>query len=382
MVSNGNYGGLVAPYWVRVQRVGDVMTGSMSSDGITWQTVGIVTIPMNQVVFAGLSLTSHNDGVLSVATYANVSTTGSAVTPASWPVPTTAPYVAGSLAGRLTNILDRNGYGIAVAYQSFTPTQLQQSPDLAWEMNTVTDAHGRKLTIHYGAQQVSGRWAVSSIDTPNGSHIQYSYANGLLSGVSYPDGTSSTFTYSPDSTTQCVIVGYDDAGSDGMHRRKQVFLTNTFSAEVDTSNPYQVFNQASSLVRIILNGSGEVAYMNYSKPGLVSQHYEGSGRVKQITKLGAGIKAEYFTTWTFDPATGFSGTLDPNALLMQFANDNMYRQGTPSQSTTDNGVVLTYGADADGITNRITYSDGTTEATPINGFKQITRTRTASTASP
>ena len=373
MVHNASIGGVVAPYWVRLQRVGDVMTGSISTDGSNWQTITSVTVPMNQVVFAGLSLTSHNDGVLSVANYANVSTTGSAVAPASWPTPTTAPYVAGSLAGRLSSILDRNGYGITVTYQSFTPAQLQQSPDLAWEINTVTDAHGRKLTMHYGAQQVSGRWAVSSIDTPNGSHIQYTYTNGLLSGVTYPDGTSSTFTYTPDSASQCINVGYDDAGSDGIHRRKQVFLTNTFSAAVDTTNPYQVFNQASSLVRIILNGSGEVTYMNYSKPGLVSQHYEGTGRVKQISKLGAAIKAEYFTTWTFDPATGFSGTLDSNSLLMQFADDNMYRQGTPSQSTAEDGVVMTYGADPDGITNRLTYSDGTQELYTYNTFKEITR---------
>ena len=373
MVNNGGIGGVVAPSWVRLQRAGDVMTGSISTDGSTWQTVTSVTVPMNQVVFAGLSLTSHNDGVLSVANYSNVSTTGSAVAPASWPTPTTAPYVAGSLAGRLSSILDRNGYGIAVTYQSFTPAQLQQSPDLAWEINTVTDSHGRKLTVHYGSQQVSGRWAVSSIDTPNGSHIQYVYTNGLLSGVSYPDGTSSTFTYTPDSTSQCIKVSYDDAGSDGTHRRKQAFLTNTFAAAVDTTNPYQVFNQASNLVRVILNGSGEVAYMNYSKPGLVSQHYEGSGRVKQISKLSAAVKAEYFTTWTFDPATGFSGTLDPKALLVQYADDNMYRQGTPSQSTTVDGVVRTNGADADGITNRITYSDGTQELYTYNTFKEVTR---------
>jgi YD repeat-containing protein len=372
-VTNGQTGGVVAPKWVRLQRQGSVITGSISSDGVTWSTVASSTVAMNQVVFAGLSLTSHNNGVLSAATYANVSVTGTPVAPGSWPIPVTAPYTAGALAGRLSQILDRNGYGIQIAYQSFTPTQLQQSPDLAWEMNTATDSHGRQMTFHYNATQVSGRWVISSVTAPNGAIIQYSYTNGLLTGVAFPDGTSSVFTYAPDAAGKCTVAGYDDAAADGTHRRKQVYLTNNFSATITTTDPYLTYNQASNLVRLILDGNGDVTYLNFSVNSLVSQHYDGTGVVRQITKLSAAIKSENFSSWTFDPSAGFTGTLDPNSVVVQYANDNLYRQGTPTQSTDEQGVVRTYGSNADGITNSITYSDGTKELLTYNAFTQLTR---------
>lgn len=62
-----------APYWVRVTRVGSTFTGSRSTDGITWTTVGSVTISMTTSVYIGLAVTSHNDAVLNSSTFDNVS---------------------------------------------------------------------------------------------------------------------------------------------------------------------------------------------------------------------------------------------------------------------------------------------------------------------
>jgi hypothetical protein len=83
---------LSGPYWVRVVRTGDFFRGSISTDGINWTTVGMVTanavqgtIPMRYPegiatgyagCYIGLCLTSHATGELRTAVFDNVSYTG------------------------------------------------------------------------------------------------------------------------------------------------------------------------------------------------------------------------------------------------------------------------------------------------------------------
>jgi regulation of enolase protein 1 (concanavalin A-like superfamily) len=63
-----------APYWVRIERHGDVITASASSDGVTWTVVGADTIPMAATVYIGLAVTSHADGAIATATFDQVTT--------------------------------------------------------------------------------------------------------------------------------------------------------------------------------------------------------------------------------------------------------------------------------------------------------------------
>ncbi len=67
--------GLAAPYWVRLVRAGDLFTAYRSTDGVNWTTMGSETISMTATVYAGLAVTSHNDGVLAAGTFDNVSIT-------------------------------------------------------------------------------------------------------------------------------------------------------------------------------------------------------------------------------------------------------------------------------------------------------------------
>jgi len=72
---NANTTGPVAPYWVKVTRVGNVFTGYTSANGTTWTKIGQQTITMTKGVYIGLAVTSHNDGALSTATFQNVTAT-------------------------------------------------------------------------------------------------------------------------------------------------------------------------------------------------------------------------------------------------------------------------------------------------------------------
>jgi len=64
--------GKVAPYWVRLVRAGNVFTGSTSADGITWSTVGSVTIPMAAAALVGLSANSNISTRLNKSTFDSV----------------------------------------------------------------------------------------------------------------------------------------------------------------------------------------------------------------------------------------------------------------------------------------------------------------------
>jgi len=68
----GRYDG-AAPVWVRLVRAGSVVTGYSSVDGITWNLIAQQTLALNATLYAGLAVTSHQNGDLATATFDNVS---------------------------------------------------------------------------------------------------------------------------------------------------------------------------------------------------------------------------------------------------------------------------------------------------------------------
>jgi regulation of enolase protein 1 (concanavalin A-like superfamily) len=70
-----NVTGPAAPYWVRLVRAGDTLTGSISPDGVTWTSVGSTSIAMASNVSIGLAVTSHANVVLCTSVFDNVAVT-------------------------------------------------------------------------------------------------------------------------------------------------------------------------------------------------------------------------------------------------------------------------------------------------------------------
>jgi uncharacterized protein YegL len=62
-----------APYWVAIERQGDMFYGAYSPDGLSWTTLGQMTITMPDPVYIGLSLTGHNAAATCTAVFTNVS---------------------------------------------------------------------------------------------------------------------------------------------------------------------------------------------------------------------------------------------------------------------------------------------------------------------
>jgi regulation of enolase protein 1 (concanavalin A-like superfamily) len=60
------------PVWLKLERQGSALTGSVSSDGVTWYTIGRDTITMNATVYVGVALSSHLPSAYASADFTNV----------------------------------------------------------------------------------------------------------------------------------------------------------------------------------------------------------------------------------------------------------------------------------------------------------------------
>jgi hypothetical protein len=61
-----------APYWVKLERKGSELTGSISPDGITWRPVDHVTIDLPKDSLMGLAVTAHNNSAKETAVFDHV----------------------------------------------------------------------------------------------------------------------------------------------------------------------------------------------------------------------------------------------------------------------------------------------------------------------
>lgn len=75
------------PHWVRLTRQGNRFTAQHSSDGARWQDVpdtsdqqATIEIPMDETIYIGLAVTSHEVSRTAEASISNVTTTGNVST--------------------------------------------------------------------------------------------------------------------------------------------------------------------------------------------------------------------------------------------------------------------------------------------------------------
>ena len=70
---NQNITGIAAPYWVRIVRQGNLLSGYRSSNGTTWTLLGSQTITnLSATAYFGLVVTSHNGGAIANVKFDNV----------------------------------------------------------------------------------------------------------------------------------------------------------------------------------------------------------------------------------------------------------------------------------------------------------------------
>jgi len=279
----------------------------------------------------------------------------------------------GSLGGRLTSVKDRNGYGITLTYKTWLQTEIDESPSRQYQIDTATDSYNRTASFNYHATQISGQWVVSSIVLPNTQVVTYNYAGGFLTNVAHADGTNSTFDYTTEPVSQCTVVSYNDASAEKTHRRKKVYLTNNFSEQAWNGLP-SVYNSSSLLVRMVVNGAGEVAYFNLFNP---SSPYEWVNYVEgKVQYVYDGRQYKYYQDgWAFNSANGWNsitGTRESSFWEDSGSIQNLFKN-TPNWTRDDKGVTINFQYNSRNFVTQKSYSDGSTEQFSYNDFMQVTR---------
>ncbi|WP_269525311.1 cellulase family glycosylhydrolase [Coraliomargarita parva] len=61
-----------APVWIKLELLGETVTGYISSDGASWTAVGTATVSIEVGAYLGLAVSAHDDSSLGVATLDNV----------------------------------------------------------------------------------------------------------------------------------------------------------------------------------------------------------------------------------------------------------------------------------------------------------------------
>jgi len=132
-----------APYWVKVVRKGNVFTGYHSPDGINWtmkdpsgvetDAMNPVTITMGANVYIGLALTSHENDVLCMAQFSNVSTSGSVA--GAWTVVDIASTVTGSNAAEALYVALEDSTGKTKVVKNNDPLATVQADWQEWNID-------------------------------------------------------------------------------------------------------------------------------------------------------------------------------------------------------------------------------------------------------
>ncbi len=135
-----NGGSGAAPNWVRLVRSGTTITAYRSANGTTWTSMGSTTLSMNQSVYVGLAVTSHNNNLLGTNTFDNVSATGSA--------DMQSPVISGVAAGSI------NQNGGSIGWTTNEPSTSQIEYGLTTSYGNQTSVNSALVTTH--SQAVSG----------------------------------------------------------------------------------------------------------------------------------------------------------------------------------------------------------------------------------
>jgi hypothetical protein len=69
--------GVEAPCWVKITRIGNVLSGYRSRDGVRWKLIGSDTIPMLASVYIGMAVTARDDAKINSAVFDNITANAS-----------------------------------------------------------------------------------------------------------------------------------------------------------------------------------------------------------------------------------------------------------------------------------------------------------------
>jgi regulation of enolase protein 1 (concanavalin A-like superfamily) len=123
---------LNAPYWVRLTRTGNVFSGYVSPDGVTWTLVGSRTIAMSSAVYVGLAACAHTTSAQTTASFDNVTLPNGAPPPPPPPPPPPSEWTQ-QLWGSATGSFSATSTGLTVTATGDDIWNASDSGFYAWK---------------------------------------------------------------------------------------------------------------------------------------------------------------------------------------------------------------------------------------------------------
>jgi uncharacterized protein YjdB/endoglucanase Acf2 len=203
-----------APYWVRLTRVGNVISSFVSTTGTTWTQVGTaVSITMTSSVQVGLAVTSHNNTVLSTATFDNVSvTTGNVAVTGVTVSPTSATVLTGATQQLTATVAPSNATNKNVTWTTsnssiatVSTSGLVTGVALGTATITVTTQDGAKIATST-ITVTTGTIAVTGVTvSPTSASIVTGATQQLTATVAPSNATNKTITWTTSNSGVATV---------------------------------------------------------------------------------------------------------------------------------------------------------------------------------
>jgi autotransporter-associated beta strand protein len=345
------------PTWVRLVRTGNAITASRSSDGVSWTTVGMVVVSMASTVSIGLLSCAHDSVKVNVATFTDVTLTGTINAPAATNA-LEAPFGVAVARG--------TGTALAVSWQAVAGASgyvVERSADgvgfadvgtVASSATSWTDASlpvSMRYFYRVRATDASGRSA----------------ASGIASAISRPSAVTNAAVTSL-STSQLVLNWRDTSGDSGYRiERSADGLTFTQLATVGTNVPSYAASGLAAGANYWFRITPMSAYGDS-----VSTVISGSTRLQAVGGLAFASKTSSALTirWTaLSSATGYrierstDGTT--YATLARVGNVTTYSDTTVSPLGKYHYRVIATNATAEGSNPLLPIFAGVPAATAL-----------------
>jgi hypothetical protein len=186
-----NYGNKALPiantvpsYWVKLERIGNMITGYVSPDGTNWAAtdVGRINAPVPDTIYAGLTVVSHANGTLNTSTFSHVQITGGdggapAVIPAA-PATLLAEPGDGAVPLRWQQSSGATGYAVLRSTSSGGPYETVAANITGGSYTDTTVTNGTTYYYTVTATNAAGTSANSPEDSATPDHPLVNVATG------------------------------------------------------------------------------------------------------------------------------------------------------------------------------------------------------------
>ena len=249
-----------------------------------------------------------------------------------------------STAGLLLSVTDQTGQGITLTYStSSTPTTIAPSPGL---LLTVTDPKNRQLSFSYNSSGL-----LTQVALPHKGTLTYTYgsnAEGAITAVNYPDGSSKQYLYNESDFVKASS-----------------FVTPYLTGIMDENGVRYSSTAYDAENRAVVSLFGGEQYSTYGGANNTQVTYNSDGTSTMTYPLGHTATMGFSQTNGMNQIASLDQSCAPDC-HQQWKTRTYDANGYPASQTDFNNVLMTTQYDAYGELMVEVDASGTTSQRTIN----------------